>query len=310
MTESEWLAAEEPQPMLNFLGSRVSDRKLRLFACGCCRLAGFPNQKVRRAVEVAERFADGQANAADLSACFQAIWPNPGLRRPYLMGDRDGSSFGKFHAAMAAAAAAVVVAPGQHWLEHWATLPTWDDRFPQQPPWVTAADAVAWAASEAALFSCPDDYDTQMAAYDTAHRAALRDQAALVRDLFGNPARPVAFDPSWLTWHGGTIVRLAQRVRDGCFEIMSVLADALEDAGCADAAILNHCRQGGVLATGSRPLPRAKDLDSTPLFDGLADSGVEIAATATGAHHSPTTPFLPDFHARGCWVVDLLLAKK
>ena len=37
VTEAEWLACTEPQKMLEFLRSRDSDRKLRLFAVGCCR---------------------------------------------------------------------------------------------------------------------------------------------------------------------------------------------------------------------------------------------------------------------------------
>jgi hypothetical protein len=37
MTEAEWLAATDPRPMLDFLRGKASDRRLRLFACACCR---------------------------------------------------------------------------------------------------------------------------------------------------------------------------------------------------------------------------------------------------------------------------------
>src|SRR5579864_4184325 len=37
MTEQEWLACTDPDPMLEFLRSNATDRKLRLFACACCR---------------------------------------------------------------------------------------------------------------------------------------------------------------------------------------------------------------------------------------------------------------------------------
>src|SRR4051794_33865241 len=63
MTEAEWLASEDPQPMLAFVRERIGERKARLFACACCRRVWdrLSHERSRRAVEVAERFADGLA---------------------------------------------------------------------------------------------------------------------------------------------------------------------------------------------------------------------------------------------------------
>lgn len=71
-------------------------------------------------------------------------------------------------------------------------------------------------------------------------------QAHLLRDIFGNPFRPVTFAPAWLTWHGGLVVSMAQRMYDSRdFSDLPILADALEEAGCSDPDILGHCRQPG-----------------------------------------------------------------
>lgn len=83
-------------------------------------------------------------------------------------------------------------------------------------------------------------------------------QAALIRCIFGNPFRPITFDPAWRT---SDVVALARGIYDDrAFDRMPILADALQDAGCNSDDILAHCR-------GSGP------------------------------------------HARGCWVVDLVLGK-
>jgi hypothetical protein len=37
MTEEEWLASTEPATMLPFAQVRADERRLRLFACACCR---------------------------------------------------------------------------------------------------------------------------------------------------------------------------------------------------------------------------------------------------------------------------------
>ena len=82
--------------------------------------------------------------------------------------------------------------------------------------------------------------------------------AIVLRDIFGNPFRPVTIDPAWLT---ATVVSLATAIYDErAFDWMPILGDAMEDAGCSSREILDHCRQ-------------------------------------------------PGEHARGCWVVDLVLEK-
>jgi hypothetical protein len=50
-------------------------------------------------------------------------------------------------------------------------------------------------------------------------------------------------DPNWLTWNGGTVRALAQRIRDTNDDaLFPILADALEDAGCTEAELLARCR--------------------------------------------------------------------
>ena len=62
----------------------------------------------------------------------------------------------------------------------------------------------------------------------------------LVRDILGNPFRPVVAIPSW---HTSTVVALASGMYESRdFSAMPILADALQDAGCDSADVLEHCR--------------------------------------------------------------------
>ena len=70
MTEADWLACTEPYLMLDFLGGKAGQRKWRLFAAACCRrLWGLlADERRRRAVEDAERLADGMAGRDSAAA--------------------------------------------------------------------------------------------------------------------------------------------------------------------------------------------------------------------------------------------------
>jgi hypothetical protein len=73
-------------------------------------------------------------------------------------------------------------------------------------------------------------------------------QANLVREIFGNPFRPVAFDPAWRTDTAVGIARTMYDARE--FGAMPILADALQDAGCEDEQVLRHCREPGLHVRG------------------------------------------------------------
>jgi hypothetical protein len=61
------------------------------------------------------------------------------------------------------------------------------------------------------------------------------------RCIFGNPFRPITLEPSWRT---STVVALSNGIyQDRAFDRMPILADALQDAGCENVDILNHCRE-------------------------------------------------------------------
>jgi hypothetical protein len=116
-----------------------------------------------------------------------------------------------------------------------------------------------WDNIEVRYYSLPGDYGTlagallarparvgqelsKLVAFAEADHAPPR-MLAILRDIFGNPFRPVTFDPRWRT---SDVVGLAQAIYDDkAFERMPILADALMDAGCDEEQIIAHCRGDG-----------------------------------------------------------------
>src|SRR5919202_1704944 len=79
MTDAQWLACSDPRPLLAEVSGRLSTRKVRLLICACCRRVWdlLLDERCRRAVEVAERHADGRADPAHRRAPGAAGPPPP-----------------------------------------------------------------------------------------------------------------------------------------------------------------------------------------------------------------------------------------
>ena len=209
MTEAEWLNCTDPQKMLEFLRGKASERKLRLFACGCCsrltELWGILGEDELAAVEFANLYADGGAAREDLKLMSDDL---------SVIDDYYGSSEEiRFHALDCVTA-------------------------------IPLGDVNGLANRIIEYFEHHHHFtEAELEAEQEAERVL---QCEILREFFGNPFRSVAVEPSWLTWSDGTVPRLAQAIYDeGAFDRLPVLADALEETGCTNADILGHCRGPG-----------------------------------------------------------------
>jgi hypothetical protein len=222
MDEATWDVCPDPFEMLNFLQSRGrgSDRKLRLVCCTVCRAVAhlLTDKRYRAALDVAERYADGLASLSELRRANGVVVQARDHIDEYEWSEDKQGVLWALNAVS------------------WATL----QREPPDPP-----DFLAWCAASSAKSASVWEESPEAAVHAS--------QSALLRDILGNPFRPVALDPAWLTWHGGTIRKLAlsayedRELPSGHLDThhLAVLADALEDAGCTDPDLLGHCRGPG-----------------------------------------------------------------
>src|SRR5262249_55962533 len=104
MTEEEWLNCTDPGGMLRHLGRKVSDRKLRLFACACCHRVDhlLTDPTIRKVLDAAERYADGLIADSTVDK-----WYRKGYRVRDAMDPRMGGPHAKWLACHAVASAAV-----------------------------------------------------------------------------------------------------------------------------------------------------------------------------------------------------------
>lgn len=206
MTEAEWLAANDPTPMLEFLRGKASERKLRLFMVACARLLWerVPPGEMREAVEAAERAADGVPWEDELKGYCDRLY-----RLPV---DRSREA-------------------GRNWFT---------DQSPEELGVYFTVQKTTGAGC-GILSVIPSLATSTGGPFILSLIGAL--QPDLIRDMFGNPFPPVAFNSSWLPAAVLTLARQMYESRE--FGAMPILADALQDAGCDSDDVLNHCRGPG-----------------------------------------------------------------
>lgn len=257
-TEEEWRSSSDPAMLLESVRGQVAERKLRLFACACCREIRhlLPEGPHRRLIEVAEAHADGLVSAAELRIATAAgDEEEKQLSGRAEEGEQDPIRGMEFGAAAKAVWATRIAA---HHCDKGDLFEVALDAA-RSCVEAVARSARARAAAESASEALAPDTALEVVidrAQAKAETAALAFQAELVRDLFGNPFRPVQVEPRWLTADAVELARVIHA--GGTFERLSELGTVLEAAGCTEDEVLGHCRT-------------------------------------------------PRSHARGCWMLDLLL---
>jgi hypothetical protein len=209
MTEGEWLTGSNVDELLAYLGPRADTRRLRLLACACCRAIWpqLPDPRSRAGIEVAERYADGKASDRELASARNralAAAGNGERKAGYAPYWTLNSNLRAClaHALMAAVDAATLSAVG---------------------PARAGKESEAWTVATASAIA-----------------SATAIQANLVREVFGNPFRPSLLRPSQ---RASVVLGLAQQAyADQEANLLPLLADALEDAGCEDRLLLTHLR--------------------------------------------------------------------
>jgi hypothetical protein len=229
---------QKPQTMLEWLrdNRKASERKLRLFGYACVRRIWrlLADKNLWRAIEASERHADGFASNHELGVAVSAAHR---VRRKGDDGWRAAYDVACYHPGMA---------------------------------YMNASSAVLYVSSAVGRTAVPSVPPSHISYFDgdrlvseevpmnplrAARNAAIDDeettQTSLLRDVFGPlPFREIHIDPAWLSWNDGTVRQLAATIYeepslpDGTLDNarLAVLTDALEEAGCSNAELLNHCR--------------------------------------------------------------------
>lgn len=207
MTEADWLACLDLHKMLDSLPhQKISQRKLRLFACACCRqIWPLLSDPSREAVTTAEQFAEELASREQLGVALANAVIVPGMP-----------------ALAAANAATIHIAPLTHF------SPTL--YRPEESAACYAAQAARVAAVEAG----------EVTAFEARNR-----QCNLLRCVW-NPHFSEALPKPWLLSNDSAVKRIAEAIyEEERYEDMPIIGDALEEAGCDHEGMLTHCRLGG-----------------------------------------------------------------
>jgi hypothetical protein len=241
MNEAEWLACAEPSRLLASLFARTQadkpaagDERFRRFAIACCRrvaevlefgdtyaldcLEIYATSRLHEAILKARRFNRSAAN--DASRVLSTVSRTDGVTR------------------LRAQARSL------------ATSAVWTCTKSKATRAAMAYCEAAAAMATIKVMRAPIPESHRCNEWLAPYAAELAMQASFLRDIFGNPFRPVTLSPAR---QPPQVVALAQAAYDnrhlpaGTLEParLAVLADALEDAGCDNAELLGHLRGPG-----------------------------------------------------------------
>lgn len=247
MTESEWLASTDPAAMLAVAQKHrvdklpISDRKLRLFAVACCRNVWYL---------LTDNAKCGKCDRGEV--CFMDA---PDVRGTCSNCHGTGRSSRSRHAVEVAER----YADGEIEFNVFANSIEYAGDISQGCCGLSSAQQVSYVG--------------RMIEELNRRVVPMAPVAALLRDICGNPFRPVRLPLKWVKikddpeydaicyWFTPTVVALANRIyTDRDFDLTPMLADALAEAGCDSEEMLRHLRE--------------------------------------------------PMHVRGCWALDLLLGKE
>jgi hypothetical protein len=219
MTLPAWLERASPGHLDLFLGRTASSRKRGIFIRHLClsNPEAFADARSLAAIDAADRYEAGETDEPVYQAAVQAAVraADDAQNRLLVVSNThvglQPTSYGAAHFAMTAAQIASKVASQGYYKRVMADLMR-----------VVGAS------------TCPRSTSRKRAAH------AIR---ILFLEHFGDIQRPVALEPSWRT---EAVMGLASGIyAERAFDHMPILGDALEDAGCTTAEILDHLRSPG-----------------------------------------------------------------
>jgi hypothetical protein len=233
MSDSEWMNL---RANLRRLEGKVSMRKMRLFAIACCLRVEFlmtdEDAWGRQALELAEKMVEQPVKSAEVEEVRDRAWYAgfrliDGFRKESDLNARSNAIFAAYHALQEASDPTYYSPPTRDVPAQWSD-------FMEVP-----FDASCAAADST---GAPPPSPVRDKAFDDETRV----QIGILRDIFGSTFRSITIEPSCLAWKNGAVPELAQAIYDQrAFERMPLLAEALRDAGCTNADILDHCRSSG-----------------------------------------------------------------
>lgn len=218
MTEREWLTSTSAQRMLQFIVEQCGDRKPRLFAVACYRrLVPLLNNR--------SRCARARTSPAFVRRAGRAM----AVAERYAEGEVDDAERMAARETIQDGGGAVA----------WTAFSALAHPCRAAEAGNAAVLAAVWALGE------------KTAAARQVRKELRTWQRGAVRDIFGNPFRMPTIEPAWLTWNSRAVAKLAREIYErGAFERMPLLADALEETGCADETLLGHLRGEGMHVRG------------------------------------------------------------